>query len=645
MFTQKNILLLAISLLTYSAFGQTDKEYFQDMIDAERHAHSALMDYRFNELTTDYDIKYHRFDWEVDPAVFYIKGAVETLFETTTDNFGTVHFDFSTEMQVDSIIYYGQSLSYTQSDPDLLTITLPEVLGMGVQKRIKVYYQGAPGGSGFGSFAQGSHDGIPAIWTLSEPYGAKDWWPAKQDLNDKIDSIDIYVKTPMPNKVASNGLLLDSLQVGNDMIYHWKHRYPIPAYLIAISVTEYTIYNQYVQTDGDPILINNYIYPEELGWAVPWLEWFPPFMELFNDLFIMYPYADEKYGHAEFGWGGGMEHTTMSFMGGWSPGLQAHELAHQWFGDMITCGSWEDIWLNEGFATYLTGLTKEYGIGDDTWMNWKQQKINQVTSSPGGSVWVDDTTSVNRIFNGRLSYSKGALLLHMLRWELGDDDFFQAIRNYLNDPDLAFGYARTSDLVEHLEGESGLDLTEFFEDWFYGQGYPVYQVNWSQNDNNVLSVEIFQETSHASVDFFEMTVPIQFNGGGESITLTFDHESNGQSFSVPMDFEIETSQFDPELWLLSTNNVTVGTREKLLPENTVSLFPNPTKDIVQVEIKNNTLQMQSIQVFDNSGKLVLSNSYENLIKTNLDVSQLPAGNYAVEVRTQEGMGVIKLTKI
>ncbi len=646
MFTRKYILLFTFIFSFFSAFGQVeiDKDYMLDIVDAERRAHESLINYRFNELTTDYDIKYHRFDWEVDPAELYIKGSVETLFEVTEDNFTTIHFDLNTNLTVDSVIFEGQSLSFTQSEPSLLTIPLMQTLASGDMRTIKVYYQGEPSGSGFGSFAQGSHDGHPMIWTLSEPYGAKDWWPAKQDLNDKIDSIDVYVKTPLPNRVATNGLLVDSLQVGNDMIYHWKHNYPIPAYLIAIAVTNYDIYNQFVPTDGDPILVSNYVFPEELGWAQTMLEWLPPMFDLYNDLFIMYPFADEKYGHAKFGWGGGMEHTTMTFMGSWGVGLQAHELAHQWFGNMITCGSWEDIWLNEGFATYLDGLTREAGISDGSWENWKQQRIGHVTQHPDGSVMVDDTTNVGRIFSGRLSYSKGALVLHMLRWKLGDEDFFQAIQNYLNDPDLAFGYAKTPDLIEHLEAQSGQDLTEFFNDWYYNQGYPAYHVEWSQSFEDVLKVEIFQTPSHNSVEFFEMPVPIQFNGGSNSVTLTFDNETNGQSFYIPMDFEIEEAVFDPELWLCATHSMTVGTRDPILAENVLEVFPIPAVDQVTIQLENARAPMQHIRVFDVSGKVVISNELADVWKTELNLSELPNGQYVIEIKTSEGLGIQKLTK-
>ncbi len=139
-----------------------------------------------------------------------------------------------------------------------------------------------------------------------------------------------------------------------------------------------------------------------------------------------------------------MEHTTVSFMGSFSRGLIAHELAHQWFGDKITCGSWKDIWLNEGFATFLTGLVSENLDGPEGHLDWKTSKINSITSQPDGSVYLSDadTTSVSRIFSSRLTYNKGSMVLHMLRKKLGDEVFFQGVKNYLSHPDLAYAYAK-----------------------------------------------------------------------------------------------------------------------------------------------------------------------------------------------------------
>ena len=577
------------------------------IIELEKKGHEKEMEFRANVLTQNYDLKYHRMYWEVDPAVNYIKGEITTYFVPTAMDFQQINFDFADNMTINEISYHGQPLTYSQAN-DNLQISLPETIPLGKLDSVLVKYEGAPNSTGFGSFEQGTHNGTPVLWTLSEPYGAKVWWPCKQDLNDKIDSVDIIVRTPAEYRVGSNGILVNEYVDGSDKIYHWKHRYSIPAYLVAIAVTNYDVFSDFVELDnGDSIEILNYVFPENLNNATQRLQSTVEIMELFNELFGIYPFADEKYGHAEFGWGGGMEHQTMSFMGSFSYGLQAHELAHQWFGDKITCGSWQDIWLNEGFATYLTGLTSEFLGTEQAWTNWKFSRIANITSQPDGSVWVDDTTRVSRIFSGRLSYNKGSYLLHMLRWKLGDEDFFQAIQNYLADPELAFGYARTADLKEQFEAQSGMDLTEYFEDWFYGQGFPSYQISWSDLGEKV-RIKIEQTTSDPSVDFFEMPVPIKVTGEGQDSLLRLEHSFSGQEFEVDLPFSVSQLDFDPSLWLISAENtieevIISGTTSNQIQKD-ITVSPNPFSNEIRLQYPESPFHLDRIEVFYEDGKLM-----------------------------------------
>ena len=210
----------------------------------------------------------------------------------------------------------------------------------------------------------------------------------------------------------------------------------------------------------------------------------------------------------------------------------AHELAHQWFGDKITCGSWEDIWLNEGFATYIEGLTYDFGINPVKWENWKSNNLYNAVSKPFGSVFVDDTTSVGRIFSGSLSYSKGAYVLHMLRSVVGDEDFFAAIRNYIHDPELIYGYALTEDFQKHVEDQTGKNLKEFFKDWIYGKGYPVYSFDFNSTDNGNLSIKVRQSQTDPSVSYFEMPVPVKLIGETRDTIVVLDNTYNEQVFAL-----------------------------------------------------------------------------------------------------------------
>ena len=629
--------------LTAVAFSQEESSTCKDLsqiVEMERQANAQLLDFRSPETTGNYDLKYHRMEWSLDPNVNYIDGQVTSYFEPTTDDFQQINFDLAMALTVTEVLYQEQSLTFNHTAANILEINLPQVIPQGQLDSVTVVYQGAPVYTGFGSFRKGiTHDGNPIIWTLSEPYGAKDWWPCKLDLSDKVDSIDVIVNTPLPYRVATNGLLVSETQEGNNMIYHWKHRYPITAYLIAVAVADFEVYSNFVPVENGPdIEVLNYVYPEKLEQAMEATPATVEIMQLFNELFGLYPFADEKYGHAQFGFGGGMEHQTMSFMGGWSHSLQAHELAHQWFGDKVTCGSWQDIWLNEGFATYLDGLTYENGLGNTNWHDWLEGRIERVTEQPGGSVFVQDTTNLGQIFSGRLSYSKGAMLLHMLRWKLGDEDFFQACRNYLNDPELAYGYARTADLKAHLEAQSGLDLTGFFNDWFYNQGYPSYQVNWWQ-DGEVVKVNIQQTTSHASVDFFEMPVPLLFSGEGQDSLVVFDHTYSGQQFSINLPFAPEAAVFDPDLWIVSkgnvVNNLAVATEDLTILAQLLKVAPNPAGDFVTVTFQDWPKLPNNLRVFSSTGQLLVEISQPHF-RNVIDVSSFSPGVYLISIQSDRG---------
>jgi aminopeptidase N len=586
--------------------------------------------------TGNYDVVYCRLVLDVDPNVKFLEAEATTQFKTQSPSVQEIFFDFSTALDVMDVRYKGNSIGYEHLDGDELRVDFPEPLAEGVLEEVVIQYSGPPTSTGFGAFSNGMvcSGEVPALWTLSEPYGAKEWWPCKQTLNDKYDSVDLVITTPGPYRVGSNGLLIDERINGdNTKTYHWSHRYPIPAYLVAFAVSEYEVYSDYVPLEnGDQLEVLNYIFPCNVDYAKSATPVTIPVMQFFREKFGEYPYIEEKYGHCNFGWGGGMEHSTMSFMGGFSHLLIAHELAHQWFGNKITCGSWSDIWLNEGFATYLEGLTYDFGVDPPRWENWKYNNLNRALNSPNGSVYVYDTSSVGRIFSGSLSYSKGAYLLHMLRWMMGDDAFFGAINQYIHDPELVYGYARTPDLQKHLEASSGLDLEEFFQDWLYGKGYPNYQLVWEKTDDGIW-LRVNQATTDPSVDFFNMPVPVRINGFNVDTTIVVDPEYSGQLFEIPLDFIPLNIQFDPERWICAGSEVLTAVSDPVL--SSVKLYPNPAGDWLQIEAEEGS--ECRIRVFDQLGKEVsqaMIPKSDSSVK--LDVTSLSSGLYQVGIETPKG---------
>ncbi len=637
----RSFLSILFLLFVSTSFSQTFDEDQSMIIEAEaKSASNRIYNKVANLNTGNYDVKYHKLEFAVNPSVASISGVVTTHFEAK-ENMNQVTFDLTNNMVVSQVLQNGISKAFTQNANDELVITLFPPVNQGETGIVEITYSGNPESSGFGSFEQTTHNGDPVIWTLSEPYGAKGWWPCKQDLNDKIENIDVYITTPQFNSqneeyiAVSNGVEQSQTINGANKTTHFKHEFPIPAYLVAIAATNYSVYSHTVPNNGNPFDIVNYVYPESLGTAQASTGVTVDIMELFSNLFEEYPYASEKYGHAQFGWGGGMEHTTVSFMGSFSRGLIAHELAHQWFGDKITCGSWKDIWLNEGFATYLSGLVIEDFDGNSSFTAWKQQRVISITSQTGGAVYLadQDTTSVNRIFNGRLSYDKGSMVLHMLRKKVGDANFYQGAKNYLSDTNLAFNYAKTPDYVTKMEAVSGQDLTEFFNDWLYNQGYPSYSVQWQQINATQVRIQLDQTQSHSSVSFFEAPVPLRLIGtNNETLDVVLNNTSNGEIFLEPVTFNVNEIQFDPEYDLISRNNtIVLGVDEPNL-DLTFLIYPNPAQSDFYIQ-NPSTLSISSIQIFDVLGRMVKETSYQNSI----NIETLSTGLHFVKFNTNKGV--------
>lgn len=584
-------------------------------------------------LSNQYNLRYTRLELTVNPAVRAIQQGKVTHYYTANQDLNLLKFDLVNDLTVDSVKRGNTNFTFTHSQ-DTVSITLANTVNTNQLDSVSIYYHGVPGNSGFGaSFTVDFNGNTPIMSTLSQPYGARDWWPTKQTLNDKIDSVDVYITCPSLYKVGSNGLLKASVVNGANTTYKWQHRYPIPAYLVAFAVSDYAVYSDFAPVSNGTVEILNYVYPSDLAEAQAQTPKTIEFMQLFDSLFCPYPFINEKYGHAQWNWGGGMEHQTMSFMGGFGFELVSHELAHMWFGDKITCGTWEDIWLNEGFATYLTGLSYEF-VDPEWFPSWKELSHNSIISQPCGSVWVNDTTNSDRIFSSRLSYRKGSYLLHMLRYRLGDADFFQALRNYITDPALVFNYTQTQRLVYHLETQSGQNLTEFFNDWFYGEGFPIYTVNWTQLEDNTLILNVSQEPSCGGGPFFEGPVPFVVKNTSSNTSFSFNQTTQNQSFSFQLDYKIDSLLIDPLYWVVQQSEVNYQFPSDVLEEQILYANPNPANSVLTFTSQNPLTPITQISVYNTMGQLVAVKTLENpqTGQADINIEHLPTGYYVAGVQ-------------
>jgi aminopeptidase N len=557
---------------------------------------------KLSNASGNFDINFYRCEWDIDPAVKYINGKITSYFTITAET-NSISFDLTKTLTVDSIRYHGSNITFLQKADNTLQVQFPSLMSTNQKDSVTVFYQGIPDNGGLGSFTQSQHSGTPVIWTLSEPYGAKDWWPCKNGLDDKADSIDVVISTPAIYRGVSNGVLASEWTSGGQRFCYYKHRFPIASYLVCMAATNFAIYQDSVLIGGRQMPFISYTYPENYSVFQSEEATTKKALEVLSKLFGDYPFAKEKYGHTQFGWGGGMEHQTNSFIYWPYPWLTPHELGHQWFGDKVTPRTWVDLWLNEGFATYSVLLFNEYYFDPGGEISAELISLrDNITSEPGGSVKVTDTSDINRLFDGRLTYNKGCYLLHMLRWKLGDSAFFKGVRRYLNDPAVSFGYATTPDLQRNLEQESGQSLTGFFKEWYEGEGYPNYQANWKQNTNNWAMVQINQVTSDPSVSFYEMPLPLQFKNATRDTTIVVNHQQSGQVFWINVGFAADTMIIDPKLWILAKNKTTQKIAGNTITDN-IKIYPNPAPGNIYVLLQNPAGTQLQLHLFNSLGQL------------------------------------------
>lgn len=634
----KRIIFLLIIVLTSSTlFAQYNHEHDEGLMCAH-HKSSIVNDFGKylydwqNPLMDKYDVTFYFLDLEITNTSAQIIGEV-TIGADAIAQIDTVAFELKSFHSITQI--FVNDIEYTSWDRDGDNVTVPvPTIAAGSSFDIRIVYNGIPPTGGF--FSGLSHEtsgwGPEVTWTLSEPFAASDWFPVKQDLEDKADSAWIFLTTEETNMAGSQGLLTNVVDLGNGKKrFEWKTNYPIDYYLLSFAVSEYQEYNIYAhptELGNDSILVQNFIYdvPGCLEANKAGIDETSAMIELFSDLYILYPFWEEKYGHCLTELGGGMEHQTMSTMGGFSFGLVSHELGHMWFGDNVTCATWSDIWINEGFATYSNCLAEEFIHGAASGRSFIKNAQTYAMSQDGGSVYIPIEEiypgNESRIFSGRLSYYKGAAIIHMLRHEINDDDLFWDVMNTFQ-TNFTDSTATGEDFKNTAEDVTGMQWDDFFDQWYYGEGYPYYDIEYYNVDGyNHFSI---LQTPSASTPFFDQHMDIRLYFDDASDTLISYHQNeNFVEFNFYSGKEVMYIQVDPDEWNMEkVSSITVDIKQNETPAK-FRLAQN--NESITLYFNDNI--HRSVMITDISGKVIyLENSDNNQIKFNL--SDIPGGVYMI----------------
>jgi aminopeptidase N len=468
---------------------------------------------------------------------------------------------------------WDSTSSYTQTK-NYIVITLKDtdVPMRGDLLALRIDYSGKPVKKGFDSFSFKELYGNMYIYTLSEPNWGPVWWPSKDFPDDKA-TMSMHLTVPNGMKGISNGKLESEVPNNNGTTtFNWNSSYPIATYLTSIVIGTFSYWEDtYTSLDGSKEMpVVYYAFPKDSAKArVDW-KTTPDMVKYFSETFGEYPFIDEKYGNAQFGWtSGAMEHQTITSYGyllitgdNKYEFVNAHELAHHWFGDAVTLKDWKNIWLNEGFASYCEALWMEHKGGTEAYLSHMKGfdfgYFSGTVYAPSG--FIDNPAIYATI------YQKGAWVLHMLRGVMGDEKFFAGMRDYYEK--FKYANADTDNFIAVMEQHYGSSLEWFFDQWVLrGTGRPKYEYSWKfedfqgQTGSGVYTVRLqLKQVQKEAFEVYKMPVMITVVTDAGDKEFRVFNDVREQSFLFTVDSKPKEIIIDKDGWVLK--KAAKGTYEK-----------------------------------------------------------------------------------
>ncbi len=526
------------------------------------------------------DVRHVKLDIALDFEQETVSGTVYTTFAALYEEVSTITFD-AVELAIEQVTIDGKAVPYTTTDKKLM-VTLDRIYFNNEVFTLAIQYHAKPR-TGLHFIKPTPEDPTRPVqaWTFGQTRYHSHWFPCHDAPNDRATT-EIIATVPSQFLTISNGNLLGVTDNGATKTHHWLHDIPHAAYLLSLVVGDFAVLED--NYSGKPVTY--YVRKDRKDDALLLMGKTPQMMQFFSDFTgVEYPY--DKYAQTVVEiYMGAMEHTTATthsfallmdkkaaFDNDTLVPVVAHELAHQWFGDLVTCRDWSHGWLNEGFATYFENMWNEHDLGWDAFklsmLAMKEWYMGEDKYYRRPIVYYAFHDDGFELFDGHM-YGKGAWVLHMLRHQLGDAAFKRAVKTYLErhrEKEVI-----TADLERTFEESTGRSLARFFQQWVYSGGYPEFTVNYSWDSERKLAKIKIQQTQKVDeltpcfvtpVDI-DFTMPISDEAAKDEQTketisvplrvLVGEEGQVEQSFYVALAREPLMVRFDPEGWVLKTLN-------------------------------------------------------------------------------------------
>jgi len=653
------IISLLFLIPSYAQIPESGQDVLKNIAGKE-HGKSKIMkssEYTMTSIQEMFDVTYYSIEIKPDPDAKILKGTVEIEADVLSTSLDSIELNFWDSMIITDIHLSDMpdtQLLFSQKN-DILSIALDSTFIQGEQIALKVSYYGAPQNSGYGTMSFGTLNGRDLIST-TDATGIMAWCPCKEIHSDKADSVDFKISVPSELIAASNGRLINTTVNGDTTTYWWHVRYPISTRAISFAIYPYTVYyDDYLYNNNvDTMKIHFYMVPEHVSQYSDFNSKVKDMIKVFAGLFGEYPFIKEKYGMADIvtdyaGFEGhtlsSIEYTYYNGNAFWTEWIISHELAHQWWGDLVTEYTYNHIWLSEGFATYSNALWYEHSEGAGAANDYM---MNRILYLGPGTVYVEDPSNLDEVFNENLSYKKAAWVLHMLRHTVMDTLFFEILKTYASSPLHQYGNATTEDFQAICEQVSGLNLQKFFQQWIYQEYYPFYQYSWISSPDSTgfridLTIDQIQQNRVAqSAPLYWMPIDVKITTSSYDTVFVVWDSLASQSFGFFLDSEPVTIEIDPGNWILKKAikvpwDTIDKKAERLVINYSLSQnYPNPFNPTTTIEISIPKPEFVTLKIYNLLGQEVSTLVSDKLTpgeyKYNWDASGFASGIYYYKLK-------------